>query len=158
MTTLVALAAAAALGAAGLGGGTGGTVTGSGQVLKLARPDIKIVSAEPENAMLLSGKEWAPHKIQGWTPDFVPEVLNKDVIDETVAIGDADAIATAQRLASEEGIFCGISSGATMFAALSMAKEAPEGSTFCVMLPDTGERYLSTPLFENISPDSDEID
>lgn len=140
------------------GWGTGGTVTGSGQVLKLARPDIKIVSAEPENAMLLSGKEWAPHKIQGWTPDFVPEVLNKDVIDETVAIGDADAIATAQRLASEEGIFCGISSGATMFAALSMAKEAPEGSTFCVMLPDTGERYLSTPLFENISPDSDEID
>lgn len=140
------------------GWGTGGTVTGSGQVLKLARPDIKIVSAEPENAMLLSGKEWAPHKIQGWTPDFVPGVLNKDVIDEIVAIGDADAIATAQRLASEEGIFCGISSGATMFAALSMAKEAPEGSTFCVMLPDTGERYLSTPLFENISPDSDEID
>ncbi|MDG2070951.1 MAG: cysteine synthase A [Pseudomonadales bacterium] len=140
------------------GWGTGGTVTGSGQVLKLARPDIKIVSAEPENAMLLSGKEWAPHKIQGWSPDFVPEVLNKDVIDEIVAIGDADAIATAQRLASEEGIFCGISSGATMFAALSMAKEAPEGSTFCVMLPDTGERYLSTPLFENISPDSDEID
>jgi cysteine synthase A len=140
------------------GWGTGGTVTGAGQVLKLARPDIKIVSAEPENAMLLSGKEWAPHKIQGWTPDFVPEVLNKDVIDEIVAIGDEDAIVTAQRLASEEGIFCGISSGATMFAALSMAKEAPAGSTFCVMLPDTGERYLSTPLFENISPDSDEID
>ena len=139
------------------GWGTGGTVTGAGQVLKLARPDIKIVSAEPENAMLLSGKEWAPHKIQGWTPDFVPAVLNKDVIDEIVAISDADAITTAQRLASEEGIFCGISSGATMFAALSMAKEAPEGSTFCVMLPDTGERYLSTPLFENISPDSDEI-
>jgi len=140
------------------GWGTGGTVTGSGQVLKLARPNIKIVSAEPENAMLLSGKEWAPHKIQGWTPDFVPGVLNKDVIDEIVAISDENAITTAQRLASEEGIFCGISSGATMFAALSMAKEAPAGSTFCVMLPDTGERYLSTPLFENISPDSDEID
>jgi cysteine synthase A len=140
------------------GWGTGGTVTGSGQVLKLARPNIKIVSAEPENAMLLSGKEWAPHKIQGWNPDFVPGVLNKDVIDEIVAISDENAITTAQRLASEEGIFCGISSGATMFAALSMAKEAPAGSTFCVMLPDTGERYLSTPLFENISPDSDEID
>ena len=140
------------------GWGTGGTVTGSGQVLKLARPNIKIVSAEPENAMLLSGKEWAPHKIQGWNPDFVPGVLNKDVIDEIVAISDGNAITTAQRLASEEGIFCGISSGATMFAALSMAKEAPAGSTFCVMLPDTGERYLSTPLFENISPDSDEID
>jgi cysteine synthase A len=140
------------------GWGTGGTVTGAGQVLKLARPGIKVVSAEPENAMLLSGKEWAPHKIQGWTPDFVPEVLNKDVIDEIVAIGDEDAIATALSLASEEGIFCGISSGATMFAALSMAKQAPAGSTFCVMLPDTGERYLSTPLFENISPDSDEID
>lgn len=139
------------------GWGTGGTVTGAGQVLKLARPDIKIVSAEPENAMLLSGKEWAPHKIQGWTPDFVPEVLNKDVIDEIVAISDEDAIATAQQLASEEGIFCGISSGATMFAALSMAKNAPADSTFCVMLPDTGERYLSTPLFENISPDSDEV-
>lgn len=140
------------------GWGTGGTVTGSGQVLKLARPNIKIVSAEPKNAMLLSGKEWAPHKIQGWNPDFVPGVLNKDVIDEIVAISDENAITTAQRLASEEGIFCGISSGATMFAALSMAKEAPAGSTFCVMLPDTGERYLSTPLFENISPDSDEID
>ncbi len=138
------------------GWGTGGTVTGAGQVIKLARPDLKVIGAEPDNAALLSGKEWSPHKIQGWTPDFIPGVLNKDVVDELVTVADDDAIATAQQLASQEGIFCGISSGATMCTALAIAKSAPDGSTFCVMLPDTGERYLSTPLFENISPDSDD--
>ena len=118
-----------------------------GQVLKTARPDIKIIGTEPENASLLSGAEWNPHKIQGWTPDFVPEVLDATVIDEIYPVSDADAITTAKRLASEEGIFCGISAGATMATALEVAASAPEDSTFCVMLPDTGERYLSTPLF-----------
>ena len=138
------------------GWGTGGTITGVGQVLKTARPDIKIIGTEPENASLLSGAEWNPHKIQGWTPDFVPEVLDAKVIDEIYPVSDADAITTAKRLASEEGIFCGISAGATMATALEVAESAPEDSTFCVMLPDTGERYLSTPLFEGVSEDSDD--
>lgn len=138
------------------GWGTGGTVTGAGQMLKLARPDIRIISAEPENAALLSGKEWHPHKIQGWTPDFIPAVLEKEVIDEIIPVTDEDAIGTALKLASEEGIFCGISSGATMSAGLTVAAKAAAGSTLLVMLPDTGERYLSTPLFEGISVDSDD--
>ncbi len=138
------------------GWGTGGTVTGAGEVIKLARPDIKIIGAEPENAALLSGKEWSPHKIQGWTPDFFPGVLDKTVIDEIILIPDDKAIETAQRLSAEEGIFCGISSGATMYAALQVAEKADDNSTFVVMLPDTGERYLSTPLFESISGESDD--
>lgn len=138
------------------GWGTGGTLTGAGQMIKLARPDTKVIAAEPEGAAMLSGKEWQPHKIQGWTPDFVPAVLEKSVADEIVTVKDEDAIATAQRLAKEEGIFCGISSGATMQAALQVAEKAPANSTFVVMLPDTGERYLSTPLFENITEESDD--
>jgi cysteine synthase len=138
------------------GWGTGGTITGTGEVLKAARPDIKIIGAEPEAAAMLSGKDWAPHKIQGWTPDFIPGVLNADVIDQLVPVSDTDAIDTAQRLARDEGIFCGISAGATMKAALTIAESAPDNGTFCVMLPDTGERYLSTPLFENISEESDD--
>jgi cysteine synthase A len=138
------------------GWGTGGTMTGAGQMLKLARPDIKIIAVEPENAALLSGKEWQPHKIQGWTPDFVPGVLDKTVPDDIVTVADDEAIATAQRLAREEGIFCGISAGGTMAAALRLAEKAPTGSTFCVMLPDTGERYLSSPLFASISEESDD--
>jgi cysteine synthase len=137
------------------GWGTGGTVTGAGQVLKLARPDIRIIGAEPENASLARGKEWHPHKIQGWTPDFLPGVLDTSVMDEIIPIPDDKAIETAQQLATAEGIFCGISSGATMYAALQVAQHAPKNSTFVVILPDTGERYLSTPLFENISGDSD---
>ena len=138
------------------GWGTGGTLTGAGQMLKAARPDIKIVAVEPENAALLSGKEWQPHKIQGWTPDFVPKVLDKSLPDEIVPVSDAEAIATAQRLAAEEGIFCGISAGGTMAAAFRVAEQAPAGSTFLVMLPDTGERYLSSPLFADISEESDD--
>ncbi len=138
------------------GWGTGGTMTGAGQMLKLARPDIKIIAVEPENAALLSGKDWQPHKIQGWTPDFVPGVLDKTVPDDIVTVADDEAIATAQRLAREEGIFCGISAGGTMAAALRLAEKAPAGSTFCVMLPDTGERYLSSPLFASISEESDD--
>ena len=138
------------------GWGTGGTITGVGEVIKVARPNTKIVGAEPVNAALLSGKEWAPHKIQGWTPDFIPGVLNKDIIDQIIQIPDDGAIQTAQALASQEGIFCGISGGGTMWAALELAKSAPAGSTILAMIPDTGERYLSTPLFENITEDSDD--
>jgi len=138
------------------GWGTGGTVTGAGQVLKTARPDIKIVGAEPEGAAMLSGNDWASHKIQGWTPDFIPEVLDPEVIDQIIPVNDADAISTAQQLAALEGIFCGISSGATMSAALTIAENAPANSNICVMLPDTGERYLSTPLFADITEESDD--
>jgi len=138
------------------GWGTGGTLTGASQMIKLARPDVKIIAAEPENAALLSGNEWQPHKIQGWTPDFVPSVLEKDVVDELVPVSDDEAISTAKRLATEEGIFCGISAGGTMAAALSVAAAAPANSSFLVMLPDTGERYLSSPLFADISEDSDD--
>ena len=138
------------------GWGTGGTITGTGEVLKSARPEIKIIGTEPENAALLSGKEWQPHKIQGWTPDFIPKVLNTDVTDDVILVSDEDSIATARELAQKEGIFCGISAGATMKAALICAEKAPENSSFCVILPDTGERYLSSPLFEGISEESDD--
>ena len=138
------------------GWGTGGTITGVGEVIKLARPDTQIIAAEPAAAPLLSGKEWAPHKIQGWTPDFVPGVLNKNAIDDILEIPDDGAIETAQALASQEGIFCGISGGGTMWAAIEMAKRAPANSTILAMIPDTGERYLSTPLFADISEESDD--
>jgi cysteine synthase A len=137
------------------GWGTGGTLTGAGEVIKLARPDVKIVVAEPENAALLSGKAFSPHKIQGWTPDFVPQVLNRAVADRIEQVGDAEAIETARLLARKEGIFCGISGGATVAAALKVARAAPEGSVLLAMVPDTGERYLSTPLFEGIADASD---
>ena len=138
------------------GWGTGGTLTGVGEVLRLARPEVKITAAEPALASLLQGKEWAPHKIQGWTPDFVPEVLNRDVADQVVSIADANAIATARRLAAEEGIFTGISAGATVHAALQIAERADKGTVILAMLPDTGERYFSTPLFEGINEGSDD--
>jgi len=138
------------------GWGTGGTITGVGRVLKVARPGIQIFGVEPENAAMLSGEDWSPHKIQGWTPDFIPEVLDPSVIDKLVTVKDDEAMQVARDLAVHEGIFCGISCGATMAGALKVAEDAPEGSTFCVMLPDTGERYLSTPLFDGISEDSDD--
>ncbi|MGV0036523.1 MAG: cysteine synthase A [Candidatus Azotimanducaceae bacterium WSBS_2022_MAG_OTU7] len=138
------------------GWGTGGTITGVGEAIKMARPDTKIIAAEPENAAMLSGNQWSPHKIQGWTPDFIPGVLNRDIADEFVPVSDDAAIANSLRLASEEGIFVGISAGATLTAALTVASSASDNSTFLVMLPDTGERYLSTPLFAGISEDSDE--
>jgi len=137
------------------GWGTGGTLTGVGEVLRVARPDTKVIAAEPENAALLSGKPFTPHKIQGWTPDFLPKVLNREVVHQIVTVADADAIAQARALASREGIFCGISSGATVAAALKVAAGAPQGSVILAMLPDTGERYLSTPLFEGISDGGD---
>jgi cysteine synthase A len=139
------------------GWGTGGTLTGAGQVIKRARPETKIIACEPASAALLSGKEWQPHKIQGWTPDFVPSVLDRSVCDEVIPIADALAVATARLLAEREGIFCGISSGGTLAAALEVAKRAAAGSVILAMLPDTGERYLSTVLFEGMPTGSDEI-
>jgi len=139
------------------GYGTGGTVTGAGQVLKVARPGIQIIVAEPEGAALLGGKEWAPHKVQGWTPDFIPQVLDRRVIDRVVTVSDAESIEAARNLARREGIFCGISSGGTFAAALKVAAKAEPGSHILAMLPDTGERYLSTPLFEGITEASDEV-
>jgi cysteine synthase A len=138
------------------GWGTGGTLTGVGEVLKVARPEVKITAAEPAVASLLRGNEWSPHKIQGWTPDFVPEVLNREVADQILTVADVDAIAISRRLASEEGIFVGISAGATVSAALQVAESAPEGSVLLAVLPDTGERYFSTPLFEGVNEGSDD--
>src|SRR5258706_749976 len=136
--------------------GTGGTITGAGEVLKLARPDIKLIVTHPATAALLSGKPWAPHKIQGWTPDFIPGVLNRDVYDEIVTVTELESRDTARDLASKEGIFCGISSGGTFAAALKVAAKAEKGSAILAMLPDTGERYLSTFLFEGIAEGSDD--
>lgn len=138
------------------GWGTGGTLTGVGEVLKVARPEVRIVTTEPAGAQLLAGKEWQPHKIQGWTPDFVPAVLNRAVPDDNIPVDDITARDTARRLAAEEGLFVGISAGATFAAALKVAESAPEGAVILAMLPDTGERYLSTFLFEGVNEGSDD--
>src|SRR6186713_3228978 len=110
------------------GWGTGGTLTGAGQMIKQARPDVRIVVAEPANASLLGGGEFKPHKIQGWTPDFVPAVLDRKLADQILPVTDDEAIAAARALAGKEGIFCGISSGGSFAAALKVAAKAPEGS------------------------------
>ncbi|MGE8234338.1 MAG: cysteine synthase A [Stenotrophomonas sp.] len=138
------------------GWGTGGTLTGVGEVLKLARPDTRIIATEPAGAALLAGKEFSPHKIQGWTPDFVPEVLNREVYDQLLSVQDERAIETSRRLAAEEGIFVGISAGATVASALDVAAKAEAGAVILAMLPDTGERYFSTPLFADINEGSDD--
>jgi cysteine synthase len=138
------------------GWGTGGTLTGAGEVIKLARPDVQVVAAEPAGASLLGGKGWQPHKIQGWTPDFVPDVLNPRVYDQLVTVDDEEGKQMARRLAREEGIFVGISSGATLAAAARVAERAPAGSVLLAMLPDTGERYLGTYLFDDITEGSDD--
>lgn len=138
------------------GWGTGGTLTGVGEVLKVARPQTRIIATEPAGAALLKGDDWKPHKIQGWTPDFVPDVLNRDVVDELLSVEDDRAIATARRLAAEEGIFVGISAGATVASALDVAARAEPGAVILAMLPDTGERYFSTPLFADVNEGSDD--
>jgi cysteine synthase len=137
------------------GWGTGGTLTGAGQMIRLARPEVQIIATEPAGAALLSGKPFMPHKIQGWTPDFVPAVLDRTVPHRVLPVTDVEAIEAARALARSEGIFCGISSGGTFAAARKVADEAPEGSVILAMLPDTGERYLSTALFEGIAEGSD---
>jgi cysteine synthase A len=138
------------------GYGTGGTLTGAGEMLKKARPDIKIVFTEPETAPIVTKGQFVPHKIQGWTPDFVPAVFNREIYDEAVLVGEIEARDAARALAQKEGIFCGISSGGTFAAAVKVAAKAKEGSVLLAMLPDTGERYLTTFLFEGITEASDE--
>ena len=137
------------------GWGTGGTLSGAGKVLKAARPRLQVVAAEPEQAALLSGGDWSPHKIQGWTPDFIPDVLEKEIVDRIVPVNEDESIGTALELAKLEGIFTGISGGASLNAALKVAQEAEPGSVLLAMLPDTGERYLSTPLLENVNEGTD---
>lgn len=138
------------------GFGTSGTLTGVGQVLKRVRPEVRIVVAEPSNAAVLSGKEWNVHKIQGLAPNFVPSILDRTIVDELLPIDELVARDTARRLATEEGIFVGISAGATVATALRVSENAPAGSVLLAMLPDTGERYLSTFLLEGIKEGSDD--
>ena len=138
------------------GWGTGGTLTGAGEVIKLARPEVKIIATEPEGASLLAGKEWKPHKIQGWTPDFIPAVLNREIFDELVTVTDEESRDWARALATREGILVGLSAGGTLAAAVKVAERAEPGSVLLAMLPDTGERYLSTFLFEGIDESSDD--
>ena len=138
------------------GYGTGGTISGAGQMIRLARPDVRVISTEPAGAALLEGDEWQPHKIQGWTPDFIPATLDREVAHENILVTDEESISTSQALATNEGIFCGISSGGTFAAALKVAEKAKPGSVILAMLPDTGERYLSTPLFADIPEGPDD--
>jgi len=138
------------------GWGTGGTMTGAGEMLKLARPNIKVIATEPDTAQLMAGKEWTPHKIQGWTPDFIPKIMNTRIADEIVPVTDDESRDVARDLATREGIMTGVSGGGTVAAALKVAAQAPKGSSILAMIPDTGERYISTYLFEGINEESDE--
>lgn len=126
------------------GVGTGGTITGVGEVLKSKNPGVKVVAVEPAASPVLSGGQPGPHKIQGIGAGFVPKVLNRSIIDEIIKVTDSDAVETARKLAREEGLFVGISSGAAAFAALAAAKSLGKGKSVVVIFPDTGERYLST--------------
>jgi cysteine synthase A len=131
------------------GVGTGGTLTGIGEVIKKRRPGLKVVAVEPFDSPVLSGGAAGPHKIQGIGAGFVPRVLNTGVIDEVIKVRNEEAFSTGQRLAKEEGLLAGISSGAAAFAALQLAARAENrGKLIVAILPDTGERYLSTPLFQ----------
>lgn len=158
------------------GYGTGGTVSGVGRVLRKSRPETKIILTEPANAAIVasgyvnarndahqpteSHPSFEPHPIQGWTPDFIPfvlqEALDGSYHDELIPVAGPDGIAWSRRLAAEEGIFTGISGGSTFAIAMKITQTAPEGTVLLVMLPDTGERYLSTPLFEGIAEEMTE--
>jgi cysteine synthase A len=130
------------------GVGTGGTITGVGEVLKLRNPAARVVAVEPANSAILSGGRPGPHKIQGIGAGFVPAVLNPEVIDEVVAVGDEDAIQTARMLARREGVLAGISGGAALWAAMQVgSRPNMAGRRIVVILPDSGERYVSTPFF-----------
>lgn len=130
------------------GVGTGGTITGVGEVLKGKNKHVRIVAVEPRDSAILSGNKPGPHKIQGIGAGFIPNVLNIRLLDEIVQVSNEEAMQTSRRLAREEGIFAGISSGANLFAALQVAKKLGRGKKVVVILPDTGERYLSTELFK----------
>jgi len=133
------------------GVGTGGTITGVSQTIKARKPGFKAIAVEPSRSPVLSGGEKGPHKIQGIGAGFVPDVLDQSVVDEIIQVDDEDAAATARRLAKEEGIFVGISSGAATFAALTVAARSESaGKLIVVILPSTGERYLSTGLFDDV--------
>jgi len=139
------------------GYGTGGTLMGAGKMIKTARPDTKIIGTEPANAQLMSGKtKWEPHPIQGWTPDFLAKIIDPSIADEIIPVTGPMALSTSHLLAQKEGLLVGISAGATVAAALEVAKKAKDGAYILAMLPDTGERYLSTPLFENITEGQEE--
>jgi len=130
------------------GVGTGGTITGVGEVLKSRKPSVKIVAVEPSASAVLSGGRPCPHTIQGIGAGFVPDILNMEVVDQIIQVGNKEAFNMAKRLAKEEGIFAGISSGAAVVAAVKIAKrKANADKLVVVVLPDTGERYLSTELF-----------
>ncbi len=134
------------------GVGTGGTITGVGEVLKDKKPDIRIAAVEPAASPVLSGGNPGPHKIAGIGAGFYPGVLNTKIYDEVIPVTDADAAETTRRLSTNEGLLCGISSGAAMWAALRIAKKLGRGRTVVVILPDRGERYLSTGLFASGTP------
>ncbi|WP_028595176.1 cysteine synthase A [Paenibacillus assamensis] len=127
--------------------GTGGTISGTGEVLKQNFPDIRIVAVEPAASPILSGGKPGPHKIQGIGANFIPDILNRDIYDEVTTVENDDAFELARRVAKEEGILCGISSGAAILAALKLAKELGPGKRVVAVVPSNGERYLSTPLF-----------
>lgn len=133
------------------GVGTGGTITGVAEAIKPRKPSLRVVAVEPSGSPVLSGGEAGPHRIQGIGAGFIPDVLNTDIIDEVVKVDNDDAFSTARLLAREEGILCGMSSGAAAWAALEVAKRpGSKGKLIVVILPDTGERYLTTPLFEEV--------
>lgn len=129
------------------GVGTGGTLSGAGKVLKEKYPDIQLVAIEPEASPVLSGGEPGPHKLQGLGAGFVPDTLNTEIYDEVITVGNETAMETSRRVAKEEGILGGISSGAAIYAAIQKAKELGKGKTVVTVLPSNGERYLSTPLY-----------
>ncbi|HEX9295082.1 MAG TPA: cysteine synthase A [Polyangiaceae bacterium] len=134
------------------GVGTGGTITGVGEVLKARKPDVRIIAVEPENAAVLSGKTPRNHLIQGIGAGFIPKILNRSIIDEVITVSEDAAFANSRRLAREEGILAGISSGAALAAALSVARRPElEGKLIVTMVCDTGERYVSTPLMSELA-------